>query len=277
MIKFIFKFFAVCPLRINRFIGASIGFISWVINNKDAKIVRQNILLCFPNLDKSQQNILIKKSLVNIGMSITEAPFIWFNSFENNATFVRNRIGIEYIKNSQPIILLTPHFASFELTARILSMVRDVVFLYKPVKQQNIEKWLFKQRNQNNITMVETGYKGIIKLNKHLKGNGLIGILPDQNPGDNGQIIAPFFGIATKTSTLLVKLAKKHNAKIIMCYAMRVDNGFDLILEPIDIIEDSIKNSVINMNKSIENLVKKYPEHYLWNYKRFKDTHKYEL
>jgi len=80
--------------------------------------------------------------------------------------------------------------------------------------------------------------------------------------------------------TLLAKLAKKQNAQVLMFWAYRLDSGkgYDLNFEPIDLSVDGddIEARVGVMNKSIESLIRKFPEQYMWNYNRFKSSHSYK-
>ena len=79
--------------------------------------------------------------------------------------------------------------------------------------------------------------------------------------------------------TLLARLAKKHNAQVLMFWAKRLENGrgYDLNFEPVDlsINGDDLESYVKVMNKSIESLVRKTPEQYMWGYRRFKSSHSY--
>jgi KDO2-lipid IV(A) lauroyltransferase len=79
--------------------------------------------------------------------------------------------------------------------------------------------------------------------------------------------------------TLLVKLARKNNAKVLLTWATRLDKGrgYELNIEPVDVLSKSgvLAEDVAKMNQVIENLVKTKPEQYLWNYKRFKGVTKY--
>jgi KDO2-lipid IV(A) lauroyltransferase len=76
--------------------------------------------------------------------------------------------------------------------------------------------------------------------------------------------------------TLLVKLARKNNAKVLLTWAFRLPKGkgYELNLQPVDILSEqgSIEADVALMNQVIEDLVKTQPEQYLWNYKRFKSV-----
>ena len=124
--------------------------------------------------------------------------------------------------------------------------------------------------------MASADKKGVIKLQRAIKNKELIGILPDQDPGEEGSVLAPFFGTNARSMTLLVKLARKNNAKVLLTWAFRLPKGkgYELNLQPVDILSEqgSIEADVALMNQVIEDLVKTQPEQYLWNYKRFKSV-----
>ena len=56
------------------------------------------------------------------------------------------------------------------------------------------------------------------------------------------------------------------------------DKGFDLNFEPVDlsIHGEDVESYVKVMNQSIETLVRKIPEQYMWSYRRFKSSHSYK-
>ena len=79
--------------------------------------------------------------------------------------------------------------------------------------------------------------------------------------------------------TLLVKLAKKHNAQVVMCWANRLKKGrgFDLNFEHLDLNSnnDDLLEQVTLMNRAIEDLIRRFPDQYMWSYRRFKSTQSY--
>ena len=151
--------------------------------------------------------------------------------------------------------------------------------MYRPLRSSKQNDYLLARRNQGNLTMASADSSGILKIQRALNKGELIGILPDQDPGEEGGIMAPFFDKDVNTMTLLARLAKKHNAQVLMFWAKRLENGrgYDLNFEPVDlsINGDDLESYVKVMNKSIESLVRKTPEQYMWSYRRFKSSHSY--
>jgi KDO2-lipid IV(A) lauroyltransferase len=276
MIKFILTLFSIMPLRLNHFVGSLIGRYLYLTNSDSKQVVSININTCFPNLTPSERQLLIKKSLIETGKGLSESGFIWLRSFDNNAKQIVKTIGIEHLQSDQPVILLVPHFGCWEITGRVLSINTPVTFLYKPLKKSKQEKLLIKNREKHGLSMATADKKGVIKLQRAIKNKELIGILPDQDPGEEGGVLAPFFGTKARSMTLLVKLARKNNAKVLLTWALRLPNGkgYELHLKPVNILSEqgSLEEDVTIMNQVIEGLVKTNPEQYLWNYKRFRTT-----
>ena len=279
MTGFFLSFCSYLPLKINHYLGAFIGQLLYLFNTDAKKVTKQNIAICFSELSKNEQRSLVKKSLIETGKNLTESSLIWNQSFSENAKHVRNIYGKNYLDTDETTILLVPHLGCWEITGRVIANTRAITFLFKPLKSQQQNQYLFERRNQGNLTMASADQSGVLKLQRALKQGELVGMLPDQDPGQEGGIVAPFFNSPVNTMTLLVRLAKKHNAQIVMCWANRLKKGrgFDLNFEPLDLISssDNLLDQVTLMNGAIEDLIRRFPDQYMWSYRRFKSTQSY--
>ena len=113
-----------------------------------------------------------------------------------------------------------------------------------------------------------------MKVIKHLKSQGVTGILPDQVPDDrNAWVNAPFFNQMSPTMTLASSLSSKPNVTAVVAFAKRHKGGkFEVIIKPIDeaIYSQDKQVSTTALNQAVEGLIKLAPEQYQWEYKRFK-------
>ena len=276
MIKLILSFFSILPLRVNHWIGTLIGQYLYISHSHSRSVVSKNIQTCFKDLDSKSQKNLIKKSLIETGKVLSESGFIWLNDFKHNAKYIKKINGIELLEEDTPTILLVPHFGCWEITARVVSLSKPVVFLYKPLKDSANEDYLLSKREQGNLSMAAANKKGVIKLQRAFSQSKLVGILPDQDPGQVGGLYAPFFGIQARSMTLFVKLARKNDARVLLTWSTRLNKaqGYELNFAPVNVLSESgkLEDDVALMNKAIESLVMTQPEQYLWNYKRFKSV-----
>ncbi|SFV88863.1 Lipid A biosynthesis lauroyl acyltransferase [hydrothermal vent metagenome] len=279
MIKFILNLFAIMPLRFNHFIGTLIGRILYFSHSRSRLIASKNIKICFPKLSNKKRRVLVKKSLIETGKGLSESGFVWCNSFEHNARHITQTNGIECLDDEQKIILLVPHFGCWEIAARVVSLHKPTTFMYKELKNKKQNALLLSLREQHHLGMAAANKKGVLKLQRASKEGQLIAILPDQYPGSEGSVSVPFFGHNAVTMTLLVKLARKNNAKVILTWAQRLSKGqgYELNFKPVNVLSESgeIEEDVTKMNQIIETLILTDPKQYLWDYKRFKGIIRY--
>ena len=280
MIRLFLSLCSILPLKINHIFGAIIGKLLYTFGSEAKKVSAQNIKICFPELSSAGQESLVKNALIHTGKNLTESGLIWNQSFSKNANYVSDFNGEHYLDSSKKTILLVPHIGCWELTGRVLANSRKVTFMYKPLRSQKQNDYLFKRRNKGNLTMASADKSGILKIQRALKNSELVGMLPDQDPGVYGGIMAPFFNTKANTMTLLAKIAKKNDLQVLIFWAKRLPRGegYELNLEPIDlnINGDTLEGQVASMNQCVENLIRKMPEQYMWSYKRFKSTHSYD-
>jgi len=273
MYKKFFFLFSIMPLPVNHFFGYLIGFSTYLFRTETKKVITKNIQLCFPGLSEKQRKSLIYKAHIENGKALTESSKIWLKSFEKNKKLIKSIKGIESLKSKKPVILMVPHYGCWEITGRIIAIENRLTFMYKKLDSPDKENYLLSKRQQGNLSMATADRSGVIKMQKSLKSGEIIGILPDQFPGIDSGERSTFFGQDAYTMTLLVKLAKKNNANVILTWAERLSfgRGFKLNLEPVDITSsDNEIENLNHMNSVIENIVSIKPEQYLWSYKRFK-------
>ena len=280
MIRLFLAFCSLLPLRANHSFGAFLGQLLFIFNSDAKNASKQNLEICFPNLSPGELRKLLKKVLIETGKSLTESGLIWNQSFKENAKLIRNIHGENYLDSPKKTILLVPHIGCWEITGRVIAEKRKITFMYRPLRSSKQNEYLFARRNQGNLTMASADKSGILKIQRALNNGELIGMLPDQDPGKDGGIMVPFFNKEVNTMTLLSRLAKKHNAQVLMFWANRLEKGrgYDLNIEPVDLTGngEDIESYTKVMNKSIESLIRKTPEQYMWGYRRFKSSHSYQ-
>ena len=280
MIRLFLAFCSLLPLRANHSFGAFLGQLLFIFNSDAKNASKQNLEICFPNLSPGELRKLLKKVLIETGKSLTESGLIWNQSFKENTKLIRNIHGENYLDSPKKTILLVPHIGCWEITGRVIAEKRKITFMYRPLRSSKQNEYLFARRNQGNLTMASADKSGILKIQRALNNGELIGMLPDQDPGKDGGIMTPFFNKEVNTMTLLARLAKKHNAQVLMFWANRLEKGrgYDLNIEPVDLTGngEDIESYTQVMNKSIESLIRKTPEQYMWGYRRFKSSHSYQ-
>jgi len=269
---------AILPLKLIHLFGKAMGVLSWKSNSRIRRIAEKNIQLCFPELNHSQQEELVKKVLYETGKVILETGMMWLGDTHKTLQLVKETKNQHLIdnalKNNKGIILAMPHYGSWELTSLYCAEHYPMTTMYAPQDDIKVENLMRNARQRTGAKLVPTDSTGIRAMSKALKQGEIISILPDQSPKNNG-LFAPFFGQPCYTMTLLSKLAKKNNAVVIFTYAKRLQDssGFEIIFREAseDYTKLELEDSVVQLNLDIEKLIRETPHQYQWTYKRFKE------
>lgn len=273
----IFKLLALLPLGVLRGIGSAIGLSMWLLNGRAAKVTRENIALCFPELSPAQQTTLTRQSLQETAKTAMEAGAIWRNSWAWLQGKIVAMEGDDILRaklaEGKGVLVLAPHHGNWEVVAPYLASVANLTAMYQPLDNPKMDELVLAGRSKLNITMAPTNRKGVMMLFKALQRGTIVGILPDQVPGrDAGGEIAPFLGQPALTMTLVHGLIQRTGCAACSCYAERVAGGFKLVVMAADeqIYSEEQLTSVTGLNASVAACVRRAPAQYQWEYKRFR-------
>ena len=272
------KFLSWFSLKNQQKIGSGIGWLLSKFPNYNRNTVRANIKAAYPHLSSQEQRVLSDESLIENIKIFTELGAIWEWPATRQLSLIKNIHGKELLdaayQKGNGILMLSPHFGSWELLGLFLSQKEPLTVLYQPPKLKSIEDYVLKVRGKSGSNPVPTDVSGVKSMFKVLKQNKMVAILPDQDPGKSGGIHAPFFNHPARTMTLASKLASKTKAKVLFIIGERLADGtgFDIHILPSDEGIDSKDEltATTALNKGVERCVAINPAQYLWTYKRYR-------
>lgn len=265
------------PIQLGRFLARMVaGLANTFQLSKLSKIISLNIQIAFPDMDQQQRQQLTKKAIRNELTSYFEFLSIWGASNQKNIQRIQKIHGEHYLHEAladkKGVVLVIPHFGTWEVMNSWLSQYTQMTILYKPVKNPDADQFVRDARSREQAHLVPTDESGVRQIFKALKQGGTTAILPDHTP-DHGGDMVDYFGIPLASSSLSAKLIQKTKAKALLLYSMRNDqDGFDMYIEPINpqIYEGPAENGTRIIHQTLEQLIQRYPEHYHWSYKRFR-------
>jgi KDO2-lipid IV(A) lauroyltransferase len=216
-----------------------------------------------------------------IGKTISELPAIWLRPLDSVAALVRETRGWELIDAAQmanrPIVFLTPHLGCFEITAQAYahrtSAAKPITVLYRRPRSAALNPVLESGRGRPNMKLAAADLSGVRALLRALKNGEAIGLLPDQTPRFGEGVWAPFFGRPAFTMTLVKRLVRSNHARVLLAYAERLPygRGYRLIIQAFDEqFADDQAAAATQINRALEELIRRTPTQYLWNYNRYK-------
>lgn len=271
------NFFSRRPIRFSRFFAKMLAAAVNIFHvSKSSKYIRLNIEICLPHLSTEHKEHIAHAAVSNELQSYMEFFSIWGSSNEKNISRIRNITGEHYFHEAMAeqkgIILLAPHFGTWEVMNAWFSQHTKMTIMYKPIKNDEADQFVRAARSRERATLVPTDESGVRQIFKALRTGGTTVILPDHTPKHTSDMI-PYFGLPLASSNLSAKLIQKTKARALLVYAIRNETeDFDMFIEPMDekIYDGSPVDGTMVIHKAIENLIARYPEHGHWSYKRFK-------
>ena len=274
-IIFLLLIFKIMGLRLSRILASKI-FLIFGPFFRSKKIIENNISLVFP-----QSNFEFKKKIMNnmwksYGKILAE--YIFIKRFRNINTQkfleIKGQEILDEVKISKnPVIFISGHFDNFELMAmHIEKSGIDLAAIYRPLNNiflnplmENIRKKYICHKQ------IKKGISGTKEILKHFKSGTSIALMIDQRVTEGTKTL--FFNKEALTTTIPAQFVKKFNCKIIPIYIERKNNEkFILeIMNPLD-FENSqtIENITLKLNQSLEKMIIKNPNQWIWSHNRWK-------
>ncbi len=265
------------PLCCIHFLARGTGNLLYLILKKRRHFGLINLQKCFPEWSDSQRKTTIRKHYQHMAMLILEYGICWYSPAKRLQKLVHyqdKHYLDDALANGEKVILLYPHFTSFELAVYRLNQDVPLISVYSQQKNKNMDEQVLKGRHRyNNVFLVarNDGLRSIIKtIRKH---NAPFLYLPDQDFGAKDSIFVDFFAQKTATITGLSRIAALTKAKVIPAIPIRQANGtVNLRFYPAweSFPSDDAIADTQRMNDFIEERVREHPEQYFWLHKRFK-------
>lgn len=269
---------SLLPLPLTHAIGILIGSLLWWIPNDLRRIASRNLALTFPEMPVADRERLLHRNLWETGKLLLELGPLWLWRGERVLALVRGAVAGEEaltdtVRRRRGAILLTPHLGAWEMAGLYYSSRHPLTILYRP-SRLGLDELSVRGRGRLGGKVVATDARGVRSLLTALRDGEILGILPDQDPGDEGGVFAPFFGISASTMTLVSRLTRNTGAPVFLTWAERLPRGrgFALHLRALPEVTaaGSLEESAAALNRGVEAAVRSLPAQYLWAYKRFK-------
>ena len=270
------RFVSKQPIKFARFFAKALASLVHLLKSrKNNDALRLNLKIALPELSDGQRDVIAKQAARNELTTYFEFFSIWGSSNQKNIVRIQKVYGEhllhEALAAKKGLVLIVPHFGTWEIMNTYLAQFTEMTIMYKPVKDPGADLFVREARSREGAHLVPTDESGVRQIFKALKQGGTTVILPDHTPKQGGEMI-PYFGFPLASSNLSAKLIQKTKAKALLLYAIRNDDGFDMYIEEISesIYQGTANDGTFVIHQAIEDLVHRYPEHYHWTYKRFK-------
>tara|TARA_B110000858_G_scaffold132399_1_gene150613 strand:+ start:1132 stop:2166 length:1035 start_codon:yes stop_codon:yes gene_type:complete len=271
-------------LIINRFphralfwTSATIGYLMFKIPSVK-KITTSNVQASFRNKSKEEVKRIACSSLSNLVQNLFE--FVWFSGETKrqekhlSISVKTNEPAKEKTRNGKGLIFVAPHIGNWELAGLMSTSIFGLPFAAVAKKLDNpyLDKLIIQKRSAEGTRIIPSNgaVRGMIRA---LAKGSAVATLIDQNiRARDGGIWVEFFGLPVSSSRAPAMLARRLGYEVVLSGCIRIGRKYTIFTETLPkpiLAYESDQELIQDLMIATENLVHKYPEQYLWLYKRY--------
>lgn len=269
------------PRTVARGFAAFVAAILFALLPRLRKTVEFNLKLAFPEWTDGQRKVVIRKMVRNLGWMAAE--FARFPQFtKENIKRVVVLDGHENFLEGQGrgkgVLYLTGHIGSWELSSFAHALYGyPLHYMARPLDNARLDSLVNRYRGLSGNAPIFKNESARVML-KTLKEAGTVGILADQNTMPEEGAFVNFFGKLACTTTGLARVALHTGAAVVPGYAYWDENiqKYRLRFEPpVELVQtgdtdrDILENTQ-EFTRIIEEIIRKYPDQWVWIHKRWK-------
>ncbi len=268
------------PERAGYRLGSAIGTAMRWLSPRHHRIVMTNLRLAFGE-EKSEGELraIAHGCYRHLGKCLTE--FIRLPGMTpEEVRRVTDLKGAEHIEaalaRGNGAIILTAHLGNWELTgARLAVEGYPLTVIARPQRDTALTDYILRTREAAGMRVLHRDFS-VRRSLKALRSNQVVGILLDQNAGDDG-IFVDFFGHPASTAPGAAAFALRTDAVVLPTHSWRnPDNRLSIVIEePAPLIRTGDRDHDLLANtaqytKMIESHIRAHPEQWFWLHKRWK-------
>lgn len=263
-----------------RRLGISIGLAMRVLSPRHARIMMTNLRLAFgKERSESELAAIAKECYRHLGLCLTEFIRLPAMTADEIRALAELR-GKEHIEAAlaagRGAILLTGHLGNWEVTgSRIVVEGYALSVIARAQRDNEITEYIQRTRERMGMRVMHREV-AVRESLRALRRNELVGILIDQNAGDDG-IFVDFFGRLASTAPGAAAFALRTGAAVLPTFGWRSPDKTHVVQveAPVPVVQTGDHDHDLRANtacytKIIEDGIRRHPEQWFWLHKRWK-------
>ena len=278
-----FIFFAALPLTVALRVGACIGELLYVVAARARRVALFNLQLAFPEKSLAERRRILRASSRNLGRLGAEfchLPRLTAEELPHLVTFADRPAWEHALERAGKtgMVILTGHFGNWELLAYAHGLLgHPITLVHRAMRNKVFNEAIRVVRSKAGTRAIEkrAAAKEALRV---LKRHGILVVPADQNQVFSFGVFVDFFGLPACTTPGPARLAMLTGAPILPVFLVREgESGRHRveILPDVEVAstgnrEDDIRITTQRCTAVLEDMIRRYPEQWIWFHKRWK-------
>lgn len=277
----VLKFVGVLPRPLARSLGVFVVGLLFRARPKLRKTAEFNLRLAFPDWPDARRSETMRKMVRHLGRMAAEfarLPGLTKENVEQLVILDGHENFLEGHRRGKGVLYLTGHIGAWELSSFAHALYGyPLHYMARPLDNKRLDALVNQYRcaSGNQPIFKNESARSMLKI---LKDSGTIGILADQNTLPAEGVFVDFFGKLACTTTGIARVALHTGAAVvpgfaywdesIQKYRLRFEPPVELIRTG-DMERDVFENTQ-QFAKVIEEIIRNYPDQWVWVHARWK-------
>lgn len=281
LVWLIIVFFGLLPRPLARAMGAMVGRAAFRLIPRLRRVGLTNLNLAFPDKTSQQKETILRKMYRNLGWQLAEFCQMSHYTLQQASQFIRYE-GLEnYLAardRGNGVLVLTGHLGAWELSSFYHSLAGfPMSMVIRRLDNPLVDRFVNRIRclHGNRVLHKDDFARGLIV---SMRAGETVGVLMDTNMTPPQGVFVDFFGRPACTASGIARIALRTGAAVIPGFLLWEPDEKkyvlyflpELTLEKTgDDEQDAITNTQL-FTKTLENVIRRYPEQWLWVHRRWK-------
>jgi KDO2-lipid IV(A) lauroyltransferase len=268
------------PVATAHNLAAGIGRRMFDRGGKRREVALANLRIAFPDLSEQARREIGRESFAHFAQNVVDV--IRSQTWSDDE--IRSHVTIEGLDHAMGAVAggrgafgLTLHLGCFELItlAAALDGLPSAA-VARPLSNPRLYRDVVRNRSRTGAVIIDRR-RGARDILRALRDGRAVGVLNDQYSRRRRGVFVPFFGVRCSTSAGLATLSLRSGAPVFTVYARRdAPDHHRVRFGPVLEIPRSgdrakdIEFATARYNEVIEEIIRAYPEQYMWAHRRYK-------
>src|SRR2546425_13020401 len=274
---------AALPLGAALRAGELVALVAYALDRPHRRIGMRNLEIAFPEKRVRERRRILRASFLNLGRMATELarlPRLSAERLRDMVRFVDEEWWREAMswERSTGVLVLSGHFGNWELLVFAHGMRgHPVHMVHRTIANPLVDRWLNALRARAGTRTIRKRHAARAVL-AALHERGFLVLPFDQNSTRGLGVFVDFFGCPASTNAGMARIALRTNAPLVPVFIVRQGRSArhrvhvlpTLQVERGDDPVEDVRRNTQRFTAVFEEMVRRYPDQWLWMHKRWK-------